>query len=114
MPAATPDKGNPYGGVIDLSAGETIAKASRGATKEFDPDLVDLMSMVTTTKAVAVTGFVVKRSAYPATDEGETAYKNERQRIGAVLRSHADEAGIGKVSINWHPEGDYPQVSLKG
>ena len=105
MPAATPDKGNPYGGVIDLSAGETIAKASR--------DLVKLLSMVTTTKAVAVTGFVVKRSAYPATDEGETAYKNERQRIGAVLRSHAEEAGIGKVSINWHPTGDYPQVSLK-
>ena len=114
MPASTPPKGNPFGGIIDLSAGESIAKAPRGATKEFEPDLVDLMSTMTATHAIAVTGFVVKRSAYPATDAGEIAYKNERQRIGAVLRSHADEAGIGKVSINWHPEGDYPQVSLKG
>ena len=114
MPAATPDKGNPYGGVIDLSAGETIAKASRGATKEFDPDLVDLMSMVTATKAIAVTAFVVARGSFPNTEAGETSYRNERQRIGAVRRSHADEAGIGKVSINWHPTGDYPQGSLKG
>jgi hypothetical protein len=30
-----------------------------------------------------------------------------------VLRSHAQEAGVGKISINWHPEGNYPQVSLK-
>ena len=114
MSASTSPKGNPYGGIIDLSAGESIAKASRGATKEFDPDLVDLMSMVTATKAIAVTAFVVARSDYPTTDEGEISYRNERQRIGAVLRSHADEAGIGKVSINWHPTGDYPQVSLKG
>ena len=107
-------KGNPYGGVIDLSKGETIAKASRGAVNEFDQDLVELMSLVTATKAIAVTFYVVKRSGYASTTEGETSYKNERQRIGAVLRSHAEEAGIGKVSINWHPEGDYPQVSLKG
>ena len=114
MPATTPPKGNPFGEVIDLSAGGSIAKASRGATKEFDSDLVELMSTITPTMAVAVTFYVVKRGEYPSTDEGETSYKNERQRIGAVLRSHADEAGIGKVSINWHPDGDYPQVSLKG
>ena len=123
MPASTPQKGNPFGGIIDLSDGGVIAKASRGATKEFEPELVELMSTMTATHAIAVTGFVVDRDGlkedgktriYPATDEGETAYKNERQRIGAVLRSHAQEAGIGKISINWHPEGDYPQCSLKG
>ena len=114
MPESTSPKGNPYGEAIDLSAGGSIAKASRGATKDFDSDLVDLMSTITSTMAIAVTFFVVHRSAYPATDAGETSYKNERQRVGAVLRSHAEEAGIGKVSINWHPEGDYPQVSLKG
>ncbi len=113
MSASTSPKGNPFGGIIDLSAGETIAKAPRGATKDFEPDLLDLMSTMTATHAIAVTGFVVKRSAYPATDAGETAYKNERQRIGAVLRSHASEAGIGKISINWHPDGDYPQASIK-
>ena len=122
MPPSTPPKGNPFGGIIDLSAGETIAKASRGATKEFEPELVELLSTMTATHAIAVTGFVVKRDAldadgkrlYAATDAGETAYKNERQRIGAVLRSHAAEAGIGKISINWHPTSDYPQCSLKG
>ena len=122
MPASTPDKGNPFGGIIDLSDGGVIAKAPRGATKDFEPDLVELMSTMTAAHAIAVTGFVVKRDAldadgkrlYAATDAGETAYKNERQRIGAVLRSHATEAGIGKISINWHPEGDYPQCSLKG
>jgi len=114
MPASTPPTGNPFGGIIDLSAGETIAKAPRGATKEFEPELLDLMSTMTATHAIAVTGFVVKRGDYSANDAGETAYKNERQRVGAVLRSHAAEAGIGKISINWHPTGDYPQASLKG
>ena len=113
MPSSTPAKGNPFGGIIDLSAGETIAKAPRGATKDFVQDLLDLMSTMTRTHAIAVTGFVVKRGTYEATDAGETAYKNERQRVGAVLRSHASEAGIGKISINWHPEGDFPQASIK-
>jgi len=61
-----------------------------------------------------VTFYVVDRAHYPATDEGETAWKNERQRIGAILRSHAHEAGLGKISINWEPNKHYPQVSLKG
>ena len=114
MPAPTSPKGNPFGEIIDLSDGGTIAKASRGAVKEFEPELVALLSTVTPTHFARVTGFVVDRSAYPSTADGETAYKNERQRIGAVLRSHAEEAGIGKVSINWHPDEHYPQVSLKG
>jgi len=113
MPSSTPPTGNPFGGIIDLSAGETIAKAPRGATKHYEQALVDLMSTMTTTSARAITGFVVERGTYPATDAGEIAFKNERQRIGAVLRSHASEAGIGKISIDWHPEGNYPQASIK-
>ena len=100
---------NKYGNVIDLSV-DKILKAPRGAVKTFDPDLVDFIKTVTATHAVALTFFVVKRSDF-ATDE---AHQNEKQRIGAMLRSHAREAGIGNISINWHPEGDYPQVSLKG
>ena len=111
MPEATP---NPFGAIIDLSAGETIAKASRGATKEYEPDLVALLSMVTVKHAIAVKAFVVARGDYPNTDEGETAYRNERQRIGAVLRSHAEAAGLPKISVNWHPLENYPQVSIKG
>ena len=108
-----PDKTNKYGGVIDLST-TPIAKAPRGAVKEFEPELLELMRSVTATIAIGVSFFTVARGDYAATDAGETEWKNERQRIGAVLRSHAAEAGIGKISINWHPEGDYPQVSLKG
>jgi hypothetical protein len=105
---------NKFGEIIDLSAGETIAKASRGAVKTFEPDLLELLRGITTTSARAVTFYVVDRADYPATDEGETAYKNERQRIGAILRSHAQEAGLGKVSLNWEPNKHFPQVSLKG
>ena len=108
-----PDKTNKYGGVIDLST-TPIAKAPRGAVKEFEPELLELMRSVTATIAIGVSFFTVARGDYAATDAGETEWKNERQRSGAVLRSHAIEAGIGKISINWHPEGDYPQVSLKG
>ena len=104
---------NKFGGVIDLST-TPIAKAPRGAIKEFEPELLELMRSVTATIAIGVSFFTVARGDYAATDAGETEWKNERQRIGAVLRSHAMEAGIGKISINWHPEGDYPQVSLKG
>ena len=107
------DKANPFGGIIDLST-TPIAKAPRGAIKEFLPDLLDLMRSLTATIAIGVSFYAVARDAYPATDAGETEWKNERQRIGAILRSHADEAGMGKISINWHPTGDYPQVSLKG
>ena len=107
------DKTNPFGTVIDLST-TPIAKAPRGAVKEFEPELLELMRGVTATMAIGVSFFTVARGDYAATDAGETEWKNERQRIGAVLRSHAAEAGIGKISINWHPQGDYPQVSLKG
>ena len=106
------DKPNPFGEVIDLST-TPLAKASRGAVKEFLPDLLDLMRGVTATMAIGVTFYTVARGDYAATDAGETEWKNERQRIGAVLRSHANEAGMGKISINWHPEGNYPQVALK-
>ena len=106
-------KGNKYGEIIDLSVNK-IEKAPRGATKDFDPELVEHLRGITATTAVTVSFFVVKRDAFPANEAGETAFKNERQRIGAMLRSHAVEAGIGKISLNWHPDGHYPQASLKG
>ena len=104
---------NKFGQVLDLTK-EKIAKAPRGAVKEYEPELVELLATVTATIAVSVTFYVVLREDYPSTEDGETAFKNERQRIGAILRSHASEAGIGKISINWHPTDNYPQVSLKG
>ena len=106
------DKTNPFGAVIDLST-TPIAKAPRGAVKEFEPELLNLMRSLTALIAIGVSFYTVARDAYPATDAGETEWKNERQRVGAVLRSHASEAGMGKISINWHPVGNYPQVSLK-
>ena len=106
---------NKFGGIFDLSAGDKIAKASRGATKEFDQDLVDHLSQIDAITAVPVDhpDYIVNRVDYPATEEGQTAYTNERQRIGAMLRSHALEAGVGKISINWHPDKHYPQCSKK-
>ena len=108
---------NKFGGVIDLTT-TAIAKGARGAVKEFEPELLVLMQSLTATIAIGVSYFTVNRDDYAATDAGETAWKNERQRVGAVLRSHASEAGVGKISINWHPgdgttSGNYPQVSLK-
>ena len=106
-------KGNPFGSIIDLSS-TPIATAARGAGRVYEPDLLDLLRGCTATHAVAVTFYIVKREDFPNTEAGETSYKNERQRIGAILRSHAQEAGIGKIGIDWHPEGCYPQISLKG
>ena len=105
-------KDNKYGEIIDLSV-DKIAKAPRGATKEYDPDLVEWLRQVTPTTAVTVKTLAVVRSKYGKSEDGEIAFKNERQRIGAMLRSHAQEAGLGKISLNWHPTGNYPQVSLK-
>ena len=104
---------NKFGGVIDLST-TPIAKAPRGAVKEFEPELLDLMRSLTTTTAIGVSFYTVARGDYAATDAGETEWKNERQRVGAVLRSHASEAGMGKISINWHPQGNYPQARPTG
>tara|TARA_B100000586_G_scaffold240563_1_gene193447 strand:+ start:82 stop:411 length:330 start_codon:yes stop_codon:yes gene_type:complete len=104
---------NKFGEILDLTK-DSIQKARRGAVATFEHDLLDLLRGITATSARAVTFYVVDRAHYPATDEGETAWKNERQRIGAILRSHAHEAGLGKISINWEPNKHYPQVSLKG
>ena len=106
-------KSNPFGGLIDLSS-TPIAKAARGAVRVYEEALVDLLRGCTATHGVAVTFYVVERGTFPNTEAGETSYKNERQRIGAILRSHAREAGIPKIGIDWHPEGCFPQVSLKG
>ena len=73
---------NKFGGVIDLST-TPIAKAPRGAVKEFEPELLDLMRSLTTTTAIGVSFYTVARGDYAATDAGETEWKNERQRVGA-------------------------------
>ena len=106
-------KSNPFGEVIDLST-TSIQKGARGAVKTYEPDLVDLLRGVTAVLAMAITFYVVDRSTYGSNDAGEVAFKNERQRIGAILRSHAAEAGLGKIGIDWHPIHNYPQVHLKG
>ena len=103
---------NKFGGVIDLTT-TSIEKAPRGATKEFEPELLELMESLTPTMAIGVSFYTVARGDYATTDAGEVDFKNERQRIGAILRSHANEAGMGKISITWHPQDNYPQVSLK-
>tara|TARA_B100000586_G_scaffold217596_1_gene164628 strand:- start:557 stop:886 length:330 start_codon:yes stop_codon:yes gene_type:complete len=102
-------KSNKYGNIIDLST-TSIQKAPRGATKEYDPELVECLKGITATHAVALTFFVVKREDFPTDD----AFKNEKQRIGAMLKSHADAAGVSPISLNWHPEGGYPQASARG
>ena len=104
---------NRFGEILDLTK-DSIQKARRGAVASFEPELLDFLRGVTATSARAVTFYVVDRADYPATDEGETSWKNERQRVGAILRSHAAEAGLGKISFNWEPTKHYPQVSLKG
>ena len=105
---------NEYGTVIDLTT-EKKQKAPRGKEKTYDEGLVAyLKANVTKTKAVGLTSFVNLRSSFPATDAGELSYQNEKQRIGAHIRSHARAAGLVKIGIDWHPEGGYPQVSLKG
>jgi hypothetical protein len=113
MPTSTPPKGNQFGTVIDLSK-ETIRRGPRGKQKEYFPDLLKLLGTLTKGTAVAITFYVVDRSTYPSTDAGETSWKNEKQRVGAILRSHAREAGFPKVGIDWEPDKHFPQVSLKG
>jgi hypothetical protein len=106
------DQKNKFGGVIDLTT-DSIKKGSRGATASYEPDLLELLRGITMTSARALTFFVVDRADYPSNDAGEISWKNERQRVGAMIRAHAHEAGIGKCSINWEPTKHFPQVSLK-
>ena len=106
------NKANKYGKIIDLSV-DKIEKAPRGATKDIDPELVEHLKSITKGFGVTLEAFVVNRADYPATEDGQLAFTNERQRIGAMLRGHAKEAGIGKISLNWHPQGHNPQASLR-
>jgi len=102
-----------WGEAIDLSE---IKKAKRGATVHLEQGLLDFLSKTLSAgQAVALTGFTIDPKKFP--DEKDAG--NERQRIGAVIRRHVnhlrDEGLIPdeKVSINWHPEADYPQISFK-
>ena len=107
------NKGKKFVNIIDLSV-DKIEKAPRGATKDIDLELVEYLKSITKGFGVTLETFVVDRANYPATEDGQLAFTNERQRIGAMLRSHAKEAGIGKISLNWHPDGHFPQASLRG
>lgn len=102
------------GSVIDLS---DISKARRGAEAERNPALLSLLTTALGSgKAAAITGMAVLRSDF-GSDE---AFRNERQKHAASIRSHAamlvadDVLPAGsKVSINWHPTTGVPQVSLR-
>jgi hypothetical protein len=103
-----------FGGVIDLDA---IVKGRRGAEAERNPLLLSLLTdALGAGKAAAITGLAVLRSDF----DSDEAFRNERQKHAASIRSHAAmliEDGVlpagSKVSINWHPETGVPQVSLR-
>ena len=75
--------------------------------------LVFLQDTLNNGQAVAITGFAIDLDAFKTAD----ALGNEKQRIGAVIRRHINHLrdceliANEKVSINWHPEEVYPQVS---
>ena len=102
-----------WGEAIGISE---VKKAKRGATVQIEQGLLDfLQTTLGNGQAVALTGFQIDPKKF--SDEKDAG--NERQRIGAVIRRHVnhlrDEQLIAneKVSINWHPEEDYPQISFK-
>ncbi len=107
-------KADELGSVIDLS---DISKARRGAEAERNPAMLSLLTAsLGNGKAAAITGMAVLRSDF-GSDE---AFRNERQKHAASIRSHAAMLvadGVlpsgSKVSINWHPVTGVPQVSLR-
>ena len=114
-----------WGEIISVDA---QVKAPRGAPKDFEGGLLDLLSgLVLDSDACIVRhpDYLVARADYPSTDAGATAFNNARQTIAARLRSHHEElvrlgtlpAGT-RLSINWYPDnGDAdanrPQCSLR-
>ena len=102
------------GGIIDLG---DVVKGRRGAVAERIPALMSLLAQACKAgKAVALHGMAVIRSTFDTDD----AFRNERQRVAAVIRAHFDAlvadgtlpAG-SRCSINWHPETGVPQVQLR-
>jgi len=73
-----------------------------------------LQEILNNGQAAQVTAYKIDHKKFKTED----AVANEKQRIGAVIRRHVshlrDEKLIAnaKVSTNWHPEEDYPQVSF--
>ena len=102
-----------FGTILDLT---NLVKAKRGAEKTYEPGLLTLLGMLATNPAVIVTAWTVLRGSFKTSE----AFTNERQKYGAMIRSHVDhlvETGVlpagSKVSINWHPELGHPQVTIK-
>ncbi len=124
LPASTPamarkdstmtSNADDLGGIIDLG---DVVKGRRGAVAERIPALMSLLAKACNSgKAVALHGMAVIRSTFDTDD----AFRNERQRVAAVIRAHFDAlvadgtlpAG-SRCSINWHPESGVPQVQLR-
>ena len=106
-------------GVIDLS---DVVKAPRGASAEFEPELLD--AMVATAKAGRVLTAPVHaapRSAFPSTEEGKAAWANAKQTKSAHLRKHFDRlladgkfpSEVKAMGIDWHPDTGVPQIRFK-
>ena len=125
MPNQKPDTASDWGDLIDVSA---QVRGPRGATKTFEEGLLLLLSGLTLDDQACVImhpDYHTPRSAFPATDAGKEACKNQRQALAARLKSHFEElvrrgdlpAGT-RLSINWAPDdageiANRPQASLK-
>ena len=106
-------------GVIDLA---DVVKAPRGASAEFEPELLD--AMVATAKAGRVLTANIHaepRTDYSATEEGKLAHANAKQKKSAHLRKHFDylvaegklPAGVKSMGIDWNPDTGVPQIRFK-
>ena len=101
-----------YGLLIDVSA---QVRGPRGATKVFVDGLLALFRGLTLNDQACVVmhpDYHTPRTDFPATDEGETAWKNAKQTLGARLKTHHEELvrrtdlpARTRLSINWEPDG---------
>ena len=112
---ATPKPTTPadeYGLLIDVS---DQVRGPRGATKVFVEGLLTLLRSLTLGDQACVVmhpDYHTPRSDFPANDEGEIAWKNAKQTLGARLKTHHEELvrrtdlpGKTRLSINWAPDG---------
>ena len=104
---------NNYGGIISL---DQLQKSRRGAEKTYDVPMLELLTLLAKNPGVIFNTLKVARADWKDAD----SFRNERQRIGAMIRSHVDhlvdtkELPDGtKIGIDWHPELSVPQVHRK-
>ena len=112
-------KAENLGRVISL---DDVSKGRRGAVAFRNESLCSIIAEAFEAGgAAALTGMAVLRDSFESLD----SYKNEKQRVGAEIRSHVEmlvtdgtlETGT-KCSINWAPEtgtdmDGVPQVSRR-